>query len=193
MPEIPMAHNSHFSLWPCVQPRSQLGCSFFQRFGRRRINPRVAIPPLLNQRRINKLSKSLLYDSPTAACVRRQIRRLLRIRQQNDRCDLLEALGESVFRGLDSPLQRRSADQIKLGGFWEVFGEVSASGDSLFRQSWVVEVLVLVGGFELVVALAVADEEDARRHSCWREAVAFGFIRRVRYPNVQFVDLVNSL
>lgn len=159
-----MAHNSHFSLWPCVQPSSQLGCSFFQRFGRRRIDSRVAIPPLLNQRRINKLSKSLLYDSSITARIRRQIRRLLRIRQQNDRCDLLEALGESVFRGLDGPLQRRSADQIKAGGLWKVFGEVFASGDSLFCQSWVGEVLVLVGGLELVVALAVADEVDAWRH-----------------------------
>ena len=183
-----MAHNSHFSLWPCVQPSSQLGCSFFQRFGRGRINPRVAIPPLLHQRGIDKLSKSLLYNSPIAARIRRQIRRLLRIRQQNDRRDFLEALSESVPCGLDGPLQRRSADQIKAGGLWEMFGEVFAPGDSLFRQSWVGEVLVLVGGLELVVALAVTDEVDAWRHILSEGGNGLGRISLIRLSNFRGVD-----
>ena len=54
-----------------------------------------------------------------------------------------------------------------------MLGEVLASGDAFFGQSWVREVLVLGGGFELVVALAVADEVDAWGHFDWREVVVF--------------------
>ena len=77
---------------------------------------------------------------------------------------MFEAFSEGVFCCLNGPLQRRGADQVQVGGFREVLGEVLASGDAFFGQSWVGEVLVFVGGFELVVALAVADEEDVRGH-----------------------------
>ena len=36
------------------------------------------------------------------------------------------------------------------------------------------DVLVFVGGFELVVALAVAEEVDAWGHSSWWEGVVLG-------------------
>jgi hypothetical protein len=51
-----------------------------------------------------------------------------------------------------------------VDGFWEVLCEIFAFGNSFFCQKRVWNVLVFAGGFELMVALAVAEEVDAWSH-----------------------------